>query len=272
MSLRVVAYNLRYAGLDDGPIAWERRRDRVGDVLGRLAPDVIALQECWHGQLDDVRTHTPHEWVAFPDDNGSHTPVGFDPDRFARVDADAFGLAPGGERGVLGWDAAFPRVATRVRLRDRETDQAFSVVSVHLDHRGPEARLEGARLVCDRLPAGPAVVAGDCNCPPGSPPHETFTRELSDSRHAAAETAGPAATYVGFGGRAHDEDGPADRRRLDYVFTRGFETLRHAVHAGDADGRDEPSQRPSDHRAVAVDLAPASGEFQQPDQDAGHSQ
>ncbi|MEZ3143477.1 endonuclease/exonuclease/phosphatase family protein [Halobaculum sp. MBLA0143] len=255
MTLRVVAYNVRYAGLDEGSIAWERRRDRVADVLAGLEPDVIALQECWHGQLDDLRARTPHEWVAFPDENGSHTPVGFDPERFERVDATAFGIAPDGELGVVAWDAAFPRVATRVTLRDRETQATFPVVSLHLDHRGSEARLEGARLVRDRLPDGPAVVAGDCNCTPDAPPYAAFTESLSDSRRAAGETVGPRATYVGFGGRAHDEDSPADRRRLDYVFTRGFETRRYAVHAGGADGDDEPAGRPSDHRPVAADLA-----------------
>ncbi len=253
-SLRVASYNLRYAGLDDGQHAWDRRRSRVAAVLDRLDPDVLATQECWHGQLDDLRARTDYEWVAFLDDNGSHTPVGFDPARFERVDADAFGIAPDGERGVLGWDAAVPRQATRVTLRDRQTKTTFAVVSVHLDHRGATARREGARLVRDRLPDGPAVVAGDCNCTPDSQPYATLTGALSDSRRVAQTVDGPRATYVGFGGHAPDEDGPADPRRLDYVFTRGFETHREVVHAGDADGDDDPARRPSDHRPVAVDL------------------
>ncbi|ERH11372.1 MAG: metal-dependent hydrolase [halophilic archaeon J07HB67] len=253
-TLRVVTYNLRYAGLDDGPHAWDRRRDRVAAVLDATDPDVLALQECWYGQLDDLRARTDHEWVAFPDDNGAHTPVGVDPERFDRVDADAFGIAPDGERGVLGWDAAYPRQATRVTLRDRVTRTTFPVVSVHLDHRGSTARREGARLVRDRLPDGPAVVAGDCNCTPDTEPYTVLATALSDSRRAATTVDGPEATYVGFGGHATDEDGPADPRRLDYVFTRGFETRRVAVHAGDADGDDDPARRPSDHRPVAADL------------------
>ena len=266
-SIRVATYNLRYAGLDDGPWSWDRRRDRVAAVLGEIGADVLALQECWYGQLDDLRARTDYDWVAFPDDNGAHTPIGFDPDRFDRVDADAFGIAPDGERGVVGWDAAYPRQATRATLRDRTTQTTFAVVSVHLDHRGSTARREGAKFVRDRLPDGPAVVAGDCNCTPDTEPYAALTTALSDSRRAATTVDGPEATYVGFGGNATDEDGPADPRRLDYVFTRGFETLGVAVHAGDADGDDDPARRPSDHRPVATDLvATASDDLRRRDE------
>jgi endonuclease/exonuclease/phosphatase family metal-dependent hydrolase len=61
----------------------------------------------------------------------------------------------------------------------------LTVVSLHLDHEGARARREGIALVRDRLgdfPGDVAVVAGDFNCPPGSPAHDRATADREDAR------------------------------------------------------------------------------------------
>jgi len=239
-SLRLGTYNVRYSGLDEGALAWEQRREGVAAALREHRPDAVALQECWMGQLDDLRERLPgYDWVAHPDDVGAHTPIGYRPERLTVADTTAFGLAPGGQRGVLGWDAALPRTVTGATLLDDRTDRRLTLLSVHLDHRGERARLEGARLALERLPDGPAAVAGDCNCEPGSDPYRALTAELDDARPAAARRVGPEATYAGFG-----DD--ADRRRIDYLFVRGVEVAVYRT--VDAD------PPPSDHRLVLADL------------------
>jgi endonuclease/exonuclease/phosphatase family metal-dependent hydrolase len=260
-SLRVLSYNLRYAGIDEGPIAWERRRERVASVIDDADPDLLALQECWLDQLDDLRERLPaYDWIGFADQTGEHTPIGYRRERLAVVEADAFGLAPDGERGVPGWDGEYPRTVTRARFRRKRsapTDDdhsaataEFTLFSIHLDNRGERARREGARTIRDRLPSGPVVVAGDCNCLPDSEPYETFTRELTDTARAARRRSGPAETYVGFGGAAVDEEDDPTPRRLDYVFCRGVAVDAHCVLSHDGD----PTDRPSDHRPVVVDV------------------
>lgn len=237
--LRVGTYNVRYSGLDEGCLAWERRRDRVAATLREHRPDAVALQECWMGQLAELRERLPgYDWVAHPDDAGAHTPIGYRPDRLTLADSTAFGLAPGGQRGVLGWDAALPRTVTVATLRDDRTGRRLTLLSVHLDHRGERARLEGARLLLERLPDGPAVVAGDCNCEPGSDPYRALTAELDDARSVAARRVGPGATYAGFG-----DD--ADPRRIDYLFVRGYGVGEYRTVDGD---------RASDHRLVLAEL------------------
>lgn len=258
--LRLASYNLRYAGLDAGSLAWERRRDRIASIVESLAPDVLALQECWLDQLDDLRGRLPaYDWLTAPDASGEHTPIGYRPDRLTAVSSGGFGLAPGGERGVVGWDAELPRTATHATFRDARADHGspadrrFTCCSVHLDHRGERARVEGARLVRDRLPDGPAVVAGDCNAEPGSEPYRVFTTAgLTDARAVAETREGPDATYVGFDGRGGGEAEPPDPRRIDYAFVRGFDVARYRVVADES----PPERRASDHRAVCVDLRP----------------
>lgn len=269
-SVRIATYNVRYAQLDEGTAAWDRRRDRVAGQLRTLAPDAVALQECWYGQLEDLLDGLDgYEAVAFPDENGAHTPLLVRPERFDVVDGGVYGVAPDGELGTVAWDASYPRVVTRTTLRVRDTDderegvateretpgdtgRTFDLHSVHLDHEGAEARREGARVVCERLADGPAVVAGDCNCRPDTPPYRVFTEEygLADSRAVAASVAGPAETYVGFGGTAVDENGAPRAKRLDYAFCRGVSVLAHRTVQSDH----PPAERPSDHRPVVVDL------------------
>lgn len=250
---RVVTYNVRYAGLDDGALAWDARRDAVAATVRALDPDAVALQECWLGQLDDLRERLAgYGWAAEPDAAGEHTPVGYRTDRLDLEAVEVFGVASGGERGVLAWDAAVPRTVTRATLRVPGVGEAVSVLSVHLDHRGSRARSEGARLVVDRLPAGPVVVAGDYNCEPGSEPYRVLAAELDDAAAVAAERSGPEATYVGFGGAAAGESDAPEPGRIDHVFVRGFDVAAYRVVA--------PDDPPSDHLPVVVDLVPRPGD------------
>jgi Metal-dependent hydrolase len=168
----------------------------------------------------------------------------------------SFGLAPGGERGVIAWDAQFQRTVTHATFRDRQTDDTFTVFSVHLDHDGSTAREKSAQLLTGRIPANPCVFAGDYNCVPESDPYKQLTVPLTDTRKAAIHRDGPQETYVGFD--TGDDSGPeggkqqsrvgndADSRQLDYLFTRGFSVVRHRVNV--------PDGLSSDHRPVMVDL------------------
>lgn len=251
--LRVATYNVRYAGLDPEPLSWADRRDGVASTIRTLDPDAIALQECWMDQVDDLADRlTGYEWVTSPDENGEHTPIAYRADRLVAETTGGFGIAPEGERDVLAWDAALPRTATTARFRDRRSSRCFSLFSVHFDHQGRHARVAGARLVRDRLPEGPAIVAGDLNAEPGSEPHRVLASDLRDSATVATTRIGPEATYAGFGGEAAGESGTPESRRIDFVFVRGFDVTEYRVVAGE----DDPSDRPSDHRPVCVDLIP----------------
>lgn len=255
--LRVASYNVRYAGLDAGRLDWSVRRDGVASLVRDIDPDVLAVQEVWMDQLPDLRDRLPgYDWVAFPDRNGEHTPIAVRRRRVAVASAGAFGLAPGGDREVTAWDAAIPRTVTHATLRDRRAPappdadgRTVAVFSVHLDHAGERARLEGARLVRDRVPDGPVVVAGDLNCQTGSPPYEALTADLTDARLAAHERDGPDRTYVGFDADDGVSGDPA-ARRIDHVLVRGCAVERYRVVPHDADA---PA---SDHFPVVADVIP----------------
>jgi endonuclease/exonuclease/phosphatase family metal-dependent hydrolase len=215
---------------------------------------VVALQEVWLDQLPDLRAALPaFSWVAVDDDH-QHTPVAYRSEAFELLDWDSFWLAgPETEPGRPGWDGTYQRLVTHATLRDRASDQRFTVASVHLDHTGDRARREGVTLVRERLTdvvGGEAVVAGDFNCRPGSPAHERATTDragllpLQDATTVADAREGPAETYTGF--TSEDEPG-----NIDHVLvTEGLDVERVVTCVPSA----ESTRPPSDHRPVVADL------------------
>lgn len=251
--LRVCSFNVRHAALDDDD-RWERyRREAVAGVVRVYRPDVVALQEAGPDQLAGIAELTPgYEWAGAGERTGEYNPVGHRPERVALEEQDVFWLAETPDEPVAGWDAAFPRVTTVARLRDRTTDARFALFDTHLDNRGERAARESARLLRARVAAEgrPAVLAGDLNCTPEGEAYRLLTapdapRRLHDARAVAAHGHhGPDATFTGYGPIGAG-------RRLDYLFvTDEFDVCQHAVGA-DVDREGRP---PSDHQPVLADL------------------
>lgn len=253
----VLTYNIRHAVLDDDENAWEHRRAGVRALLRDLDPDILALQESTGEQHDAVAADlSGYDWVGVTAEPGSgeHNPIGTT-DRFRIEDATTEWLSETpAEAGSVGWDAAFARALTRLTVTDSATDRQLTVFNAHFDHRGRTARRESARLIRQRLddlpPDRSAVVVGDFNCSPDSPPYDIlvgdgFARSLRDARTAAATVAGPETTMTTF-----TELDPS--RRLDHVFvTADLAVERYTTH----DRTDEAGRYPSDHLPVGVTLA-----------------
>lgn len=250
--LRVCSFNVRHAALDDDD-RWERyRRAAVAGVVRVYCPDVVALQEAGPDQLDDIAELTPaYEWVGAGERTGEYNPIGYRPERVDLEDQDVFWLAETPDEPVAGWDAAFPRVATVGRFRDRDTDARFTLFDTHFDNQGERAARESARLLRSRAASegSPVVLAGDFNCTRDTDAYRLLTapdapRRLHDAQAVATHHHGPDVTFTGYG---PIESG----RRLDYVFvTDEFEVCQHAIGA-DVDGE---GRRPSDHQPVLADL------------------
>ena len=162
-------------------------------------------------------------------------------------------LRLGWSRHGSGWDAAFPRVATWARLRDRDSGHTLLVVNTHFDHHGEIARRESAILLeawlRERSGTSLAVLLGDFNSTTASDAYRTLTApdrlvdgaSLSESPHH-----GPSFTFQGFDFSA------TACETIDFVFLRnpaGVRVLRHGALSDHWDGR-----YPSDHFPVLVEL------------------
>lgn len=246
--ITVLSFNIRYANPDDGVDVWANRNDWVAALIDTSGADIIGLQEVLHSQLEDILNRTGRfAWEGAGRDDGAqqgeYSPILFDSERFERLEGGTRWLSSYPDSiGSRGWDAALPRVATWVLLRDRESGHQLRVWNTHFDHRGEEARLESARLIADWMRDGD-VALGDFNALPGSAPWLALTASgLVDAGAAAdQDTVGTFRTF----------DPTSDvSNRIDYVFLApGHELLSYAVLDPVVGGR-----YPSDHLPVRASV------------------
>jgi endonuclease/exonuclease/phosphatase family metal-dependent hydrolase/predicted TIM-barrel fold metal-dependent hydrolase len=175
--VRVVPYNIRYANPADGENIWANRREAMAAYLRGTKADIIGLQEVEPQQRADLADAlTDYAWYGVgrnaEHDEDEGTPIFYRRDRFDVIASGTFWLSPTPEvAGSRGWDAALPRVASWVRLRDLQSGRELLAVNTHFDHRGSEARLESGRMIVNRIQelaaAGttrlPVILTGDFN-------------------------------------------------------------------------------------------------------------
>ncbi|WP_137682714.1 endonuclease/exonuclease/phosphatase family protein [Haloarcula mannanilytica] len=259
---RVMSFNVRYDTAGDGVDSWPHRRRLVASTIRYHSPDVIGVQEAMAHQLRELEVLLDgYEWVGDPRDSvdagGEHTAIGYRTERFDCTATNTFWLSEQpAEPSSVGWDAAYPRVATWARLRDLDTDEDLLCLNTHLDHQGADARVEGIELVLDHLDSiareAAAVVTGDFNCVVGEPAYERAAghelpdgRTLVDARDTATATHGPTTTRTDF----HDL---LPNMGIDHVFVS--EDVAVDTRAVIADRDDD--HYGSDHLPVVVDCEP----------------
>ena len=179
----LMTYNILHSLNPLPPANWSSRRPLVWQVIRRHQPDVLALQEVLRSQLEDFAKEfgATYAWVGLGHNgglDGEILPVCWRRDRFELVAREFFWFSPTpGTEGSKGWGGRFPRVATRVRLREKTAGRELVVVNIHweADNELMEARRESARLLLERtarLPADlPVFVVGDFNVIPTDGAH-----------------------------------------------------------------------------------------------------
>jgi len=257
VSLRLMTYNIRLDLASDGPNAWPHRRDWVIAQVDWLRPDLFGMQEVLPNQKADVAAGLPR-YRVFGDGRdgegkGEASPIGFDTRRFDFLEGGMYWLSPTPDEPSKGWDAAYRRVATWVRLRVHGGIQSLLVTNTHWDNEGEVARHESALqigrwIAANKKPCERVVVFGDFNTESGTEPLQTLRQSLT-LRDARAVTKtpplGPAATFNGF------RNPPEDARAIDhFLLDEGIDVERYTVLSQLIDGR-----WPSDHFPVIVDLS-----------------
>lgn len=255
--VRVMSYNIRYAGAPDGVNEWDNRKDFLAETIKAFNPDLLGTQETLARQRDDLaaRLEGYTVFAAGRDDGreaGEMMAVFYRTSRFEKLDGGHFWLSETPVvAGSKSWDSALPRMVTWLKLRDR-TDPSVPIafINTHFDNRGKRARVESARLLQKKvaeLGAGCRVVlTGDFNSGEGSEPYKIlFGDSVVDSyRRAHPSKMSGEGTTTGF------KAGPSAGARIDWIACSPDWTVDEAsiVHAA-RDGR-----TPSDHHAVTAVL------------------
>lgn len=260
-SLNVMTWNIRYNNPGDGVNAWPNRKDWVAEIIVKNKVDIAGFQEVLVGQLEDLKARLPlmgAYGVGRDDgkDAGEFSPIFFRKDRFELLEKSTFWLSSTPDKvASKGWDAALPRIASWVKLKDRQTETAFYVINTHFDHRGTEARAQSAALLLkslrEKFADHAVILTGDLNTTPNSPPYEKLVATDAQNRpvfldayqRSTQKPIGPNSTWNGFQAIVPD-------RRIDFVFTtQSVKVLRYQTLDDQKEGR-----FPSDHLPVVSEL------------------
>ena len=238
-----MSYNIRYPNPGDGDNYWDLRRPLVASVIRFHEADLIGVQEAHRRQLDEITADIPgFGWFGVCRVDGSDHPqpdnefsaIIYRLDRFERLDGNTFWLSETPEMVSQGWDAAFPRIVTWAKFKDKQTGKIFFYFNTHFDHMGVTARHESAKLILIKIReiAGqdPVILTGDFNCSDTDTPYQVITTNpdytLSDAMvDSKTKHHGPATTFAG----NFRISGLIDHR-IDFIFiNKHIEVLRHAI-------------------------------------------
>ncbi len=263
--VRVMTYNIRLDTPVDGANDWAHRRENLIAQIKWLRPDIFGLQEVVINQKRDIANALRFDFAMVGvgrDDGkegGESSPVGYEKDRFAMIANGTFWLSPTPDVPSMGWDAAFRRVATWARLRERRGGKILLVINTHMDHVGIEARRQSALLlkqwlVTHRRKGDHVMLIGDFNARPDSEPLAILTDPKSPvglrsaALNATEHPFGPAGTFNDF------KLQPEKELTIDHILVGGQKggeiwVSRYAVIAQNINGR-----MISDHYPVLADL------------------
>lgn len=146
--LRIMSFNIRYGEFD-------KRKNIVPLLIKEYSPDSLGIQECtyqWYNRLTEILPE--YEFIGVGRDTGDvseecgeMSAILFKKDKFTLVDSGTFWLSETPDEVSQGWDGACRRICTWVILENKATGEQFAHVNTHLDHEGPEARVNGSQMV-----------------------------------------------------------------------------------------------------------------------------
>lgn len=255
-TLDVMTFNIRcgFCESPDDINHWNRRKFLVARLIGAHTPDLVGLQEAVLNQARDLVALQPdYDWVGVGRDDGKEqgeaNVVLFRRSRFELLQQQTRWLSPAPDLPGKGWDAAFNRTVTILRLRERASGREFYLLNTHFDHLGQQARVESARLIL-RLQASlaaelPVLLLGDFNSTRESAAYPVLTSVLRDSAHISRRRPrGGDVTFNDFG------KGREPGRTIDFIFVNEHvEVLSQRILTTRYGGR-----YPSDHYPVLAKL------------------
>ncbi len=215
--ITVMSTNVRCYSPDDlFKKSWFYRAHMIIENVNSVKPDIIGFQEVTFMHYDYLKAAMPdyNSEISYRDDFilSEGCPIFYRTDKYEKVDSGSFWLSETPEVMSKDWGSAHYRVANYVILRDKASGNEFIVFNTHLDHVSDTARINGIKVVLDKIAEFgnlPAMLMGDFNAKPSSETI-TSTKDSFDDAHDIASEADEGPTYHAWGTQPN-------RERIDYI-------------------------------------------------------
>lgn len=229
-TFKAMSFNVRNYASDSGTEhAWTKRKSGVAAMLNTKCPMIVGAQECYVTQMNDITRACPQYGAyGLGRDNGTTsgetTAIFYCKDSVNVVEYGTFWLSATPNKVSLGWDGACRRTCTWMRFKMKSSGQEFFVFNTHLDHQGAVAKVEGMKLIMEKIEAIdfaglPVILTGDFNSIPGD---EVFTYNTLDDARKDSPRSDNFGSSNGYGNQ---------NKQIDHIFYKGirplvFETIR----------------------------------------------
>ncbi len=251
-NIKMMSYNLRcISPTDFGKKSWFYRADLIIDDIEAQKPGIIGFQEAtkWHYAYLTNALQGYDSVITYRDEafNSEGCPIFYNTSLYTLVDKGSFWLSETPEVMSKSWGAQFNRVCSYVILTDNASGEDFVVFNTHLSHVSDEARINGIKVVLDKIAefgSLPSVIMGDFNAEEGSETYLRVTENFIDARYATENT-NDSYTYQGWGD-------PEKYKRIDYfmISKTGITVNEYDVLSGLHDG-----VYSSDHCPIVLDFS-----------------
>ncbi len=222
--IKVMTYNIR-CGYCESPSSinhWTKRKYLVVQLIKSQSPDIIGLQEAEHFQIRDlVEMLGDYSWYGVGRDDGlekgESTAVLYRNSRLLELAHKTRWLSETPEKVSKGWDGAFNRTLTAVKLRDKYSLRDFYWINTHLDNIGQIARIESIKFILGFInretESMPTILTGDFNFRRSFSAYPNISANLLDTQFVSVTPPeGGDQTFNDFG----TSKDPANK--IDYIF------------------------------------------------------
>ena len=216
-TMTIMSTNVRcYNPLDFFKQSWFYRADLIAEDINSVGPDIIGFQEATfmhYSYLQEIMKGYDSE-MAYRDDFilSEGCPIFYRTDKFEKITSGSFWLSETPEKMSKDWGSEHYRICVYVVLKDKASGKEFAVFNTHLDHTSDLARINGIKVVLDKISELgdiPAYLMGDLNAKENS---ETIksTKESFDDAMRISPITEETPTYHAWGN-------PKKAKRIDYI-------------------------------------------------------
>jgi len=251
----VITYNIKYDDNSNGENSWNVRKGAMIELIHKLSPDILGIQEGLIHQVEFLDSKmSDHKYVGVGRDDGKrkgeYCAIFFNEKKYKLLEKSTFWLSENPDKVSIGWDAVLERICTYALLKNIKDGNKIWVFNTHFDHVGNTAREESAKLLLEKIQMlnineDPVLLIGDFNAEENSKVIDILIQKLIDTkRDYEIVHKGPVGTFNNF------LNNKEIIKRIDYIFSKGFQTISHQH----IDKKLESGDHISDHLPVFVEV------------------